>query len=209
MPHLVGAENAEHRRAVCEPLRPERPEDARPEFLQGRLIQAGQDVRRAEIGREGSIMVDADESGGPAGEEEQQDVQPPPMLEPAGWRKRRVNGQPPMFWRSLPGLNRMVRPGGIRTSLPVRGLRPMPRLRGLTWNTPKPRSSIRSPRCMEIRIASNTASTATSALTLVMSAMRDTSLTMSTLIMLTGSWGSVNIISIVTYAVNLHAKLTF
>src|SRR4029077_19415662 len=110
----------------------------------------------------------------------------------------------PIFWRSLPGLKRMVRPGGIRTSLPVRGLRPIPRFLGLTWNTPKPRSSIRSPRCMEIRIASNTASTATSALTLVMSAMRDTSLTMSTLIMLTGSSGSVNSIYIVTYAVKLR-----
>ena len=38
----------------------------------------------------------------------------------------------PIFCRSLPGLNRMVRPGGIRTSLPVLGLRPMPRLRGFT-----------------------------------------------------------------------------
>jgi hypothetical protein len=60
----------------------------------------------------------------------------------------------------------------------------MPRFRGFTWKTPNPRSSIRSPRCMEVRIASKTASTATSALTLVMSAIFDTSLTMSTLIML-------------------------
>ena len=37
-----------------------------------------------------------------------------------------------MFCKSLPGLNRMVRPGGMRTSLPVLGLRPMPRFRGLT-----------------------------------------------------------------------------
>src|SRR6187551_2619848 len=89
----------------------------------------------------------------------------------------------PMFCRSLPGLNRMVRPGGMRTSLPVRGLRPMPRLRGFTWKTPKPRSSIRSPRCIDTRIASNTASTASSAFTLVMSAIFETSLTMSSLIM--------------------------
>ena len=75
----------------------------------------------------------------------------------------------PMFWSSLPGLKRMVRPGGMRTSLPVRGFRPMPRFRGFTWNTPNPRSSMRSPRCIEMRIASNTASTASSALTLVMS----------------------------------------
>ena len=37
-----------------------------------------------------------------------------------------------MFWRSLPGLKRIVRPGGMRTSLPVRGLRPMPRFLGFT-----------------------------------------------------------------------------
>ena len=80
------------------------------------------------------------------------------------------------------------------------------RFLGFTWNTPKPRSSIRSPRCMEIRIASNTASTATSALTLVMSAMRDTSLTMSTLIMLTGSSGSVNSVYIFTYAVKRRSN---
>src|SRR6267378_2546992 len=88
-----------------------------------------------------------------------------------------------MFWRSLPGLKRIVRPGGIFTSLPVRGLRPMPRLRGFTWKTPKPRSSIRSPFIKESFIASRTASTATSALTFVMSAALDTSLMMSTLIM--------------------------
>ena len=43
-----------------------------------------------------------------------------------------MRGSYPIFCRSLPGLNRMVRPGGIFTSLPVRGFRPMPRLRGLT-----------------------------------------------------------------------------
>ena len=89
----------------------------------------------------------------------------------------------PIFCRSLPGLKRIVRPGGMRTSLPVRGLRPMPRFRGFTWNTPNPRNSMRSPRCIDKRIASKTASTATSALTLVMSAIFETSLTMSTLIM--------------------------
>src|SRR5207248_10080210 len=111
------------------------------------------------------------------------------------------------FWRSLPGLKRMVRPGGIFTSLPVRGLRPMPRLRGFTWKTPKPRSSIRSPRCMEVRIASNTASTATSALTLVMSAIFDTSLTMSTLIMLRVSWRLITTINTATYEVKAEPKL--
>src|SRR4029079_14852508 len=137
----------------------------------------------AQTAHEVDIIENSNVGRRPDRQEEQQDVQPPPVLEPGiRWRKRRENGQPPMFWRSLPGLNRMVRPGGIRTSLPVRGLRPMPRLRGLTWNTPKPRSSIRSPRCIDTRIASNTASTATSALTLVMSAIFETSLTMSTLI---------------------------
>jgi len=66
--------------------------------------------------------------------------------------------------------------GGMRTSLPVRGLRPMPRLAGFHLEDADPRSSIRSPRCIEVRIASKTASTATSALTLVMSAIFETSL---------------------------------
>ena len=92
-------------------------------------------------------------------------------------------GKTPMFCRSLPGLNRMVRPGGIRTSLPVRGFLPIPRLRGFTWKTPKPRSSILSPRRIERRIAWNTASTATSAFTLVIPAVDETLFTMSTLIM--------------------------
>src|SRR5258708_26784979 len=77
----------------------------------------------------------------------------------------------------------MVRPGGIFGSLPVRGLRPIPRFLGLTWKTPNPLSSIRSPFIMESFMASRTASTATSALTFVMSAALETSLMMSTLIM--------------------------
>ena len=43
-----------------------------------------------------------------------------------------MSGRYPIFWRSLPGLNRIVRPGGMRTSFPVLGLRPMPRFRGFT-----------------------------------------------------------------------------
>ncbi len=94
-----------------------------------------------------------------------------------------AGGETPMFCKSLPGLNRMVRPGGIRTSLPVRGFLPIPRLRGFTWKTPKPRSSILSPLRIDLRIASNTASTATSAFTLVIPAVAETLFTMSTLIM--------------------------
>src|SRR4051812_20518749 len=167
-------------------------------------------------------MEAADGGRGQQRGDEEQRVQPPPVLKSA---RTHVNGlerlggvpslgeleiavghQPPMFWRSLPGLKRIVRPGGIRTSLPVRGLRPMPRLRGFTWNTPNPRSSIRSPRCIDKRIASNTASTATSALTLVISATRDTSFTMSTLIMFRRSWGSLTSIYSVTYTVNTGAN---
>ena len=46
---------------------------------------------------------------------------------------------------SLPGLKRTALPGGMETSAPVRGLRPMPVLRGCTLKTPNPRSSMRSP----------------------------------------------------------------
>src|SRR5687767_15663832 len=137
-------------------------------------------------------MGGADDSRRQQREGEEQKVNPLPRLEladrevpgPVGDRDAGgIQPYPPMFCRSLPGLKRIVRPGGMRTSLPVLGLRPIPRLRGFTWKTPKPRSSIRSPRCIDRRMASNTASTATSALTLVMSAIFETSLTMSTLIM--------------------------
>ncbi len=84
--------------------------------------------------------------------------------------------------RFFPGLNRMVLPGGIRTSIPVRGFRPIPFFRGLTWKTPKPRNSIRSPFFIERFIASRTASTATTAFTRLMSAARATLLIMSDLI---------------------------
>ena len=84
--------------------------------------------------------------------------------------------------RFFPGLNRMVLPGGMRTSVPVRGFRPIPFLRGLTWNTPKPRSSIRSPRRIDSFMASRIASTATTARTRVISAVRATLLMMSLLI---------------------------
>jgi hypothetical protein len=50
------------------------------------------------------------------------------------------------------------------------GIAPDPFLRGLTWKTPKPRSSILSPRFIASFIASSTASTATTDFTFVMSA---------------------------------------
>src|SRR3954452_25458406 len=126
-------------------------------------------------------MEAADGGRGEQRGDEEEGVQPPPVLKSArtyvnglerlgggpslGELEIAVGHQPSMFWRSLPGLKRIVRPGGIRTSLPVPLLRPMPRLRGFTWKSAYPTSSIRSPRCIDKRIASNTASTATSALT--------------------------------------------
>src|SRR5438874_1082486 len=83
---------------------------------------------------------------------------------------------------SLPGLKRTAFPGGILTSAPVRGLRPIPVLRGRTLNTPKPRSSMRSPRDKAFFMLSNTISTACSALVLVMPVFETTWLMMSSLI---------------------------
>src|SRR5690349_16162106 len=83
---------------------------------------------------------------------------------------------------SLPGLKRTAFPGGMETSAPVRGLRPMPVLRGRTLNTPKPRSSMRSPLARERFILSKTVSTASSALVLVIPVLFTTSLMISSLI---------------------------
>src|SRR5881275_1938704 len=68
------------------------------------------------------------------------------------------------------------------TSAPVRGLRPMPVLRGRTLKTPKPRSSMRSPCDRAFFILSKTVSTAISALVLVIPVLFTTSLMMSSLI---------------------------
>src|SRR5947208_5184152 len=83
---------------------------------------------------------------------------------------------------SLPGLNRTALPGGMETSAPVRGLRPMPVFRGRTLNTPKPRSSMRSPLASDRFMLSKTVSTASSALVLVIPVLFTTSLMMSSLI---------------------------
>src|ERR1022692_3486183 len=83
---------------------------------------------------------------------------------------------------SLPGLKRTALPGGMATSAPVRGLRPIPVLRGRTLKIPKPRSSMRSP-CDRARfMLSKTVSTAISALVFVIPVLLTTSLIMSSLI---------------------------
>src|SRR5690348_13959586 len=65
---------------------------------------------------------------------------------------------------SLPGLKRTALPGWMLTCCPVRGLRPMPVFRGFTLNTPNRRNSMRSPRPRAFFMASNTVSSACSAL---------------------------------------------
>src|SRR5438552_1692424 len=87
-----------------------------------------------------------------------------------------------MVCNSFPGLKRTAFPGGIETSAPVRGLRPIPVLRGRTLKTPNPRSSMRSPLESDRFILSKTVSTAISALVLVMPVRLTTSLMMSSLI---------------------------
>src|SRR5438309_1062897 len=68
------------------------------------------------------------------------------------------------------------------TSAPVRGLRPIPVLRGRTLKTPNPRSSMRSPWASAFFMLSKTVSTASSALVLVMPVLLTTSLMISSLI---------------------------
>src|SRR6266851_463672 len=87
-----------------------------------------------------------------------------------------------MDCNSFPGLKRTALPGGIETSAPVRGLRPMPVLRGRTLKTPNPRSSMRLPWASAFFMLSKTVSTANSALVLVMPVLATTSLIMSNLI---------------------------
>src|SRR5215469_11443539 len=83
---------------------------------------------------------------------------------------------------SLPGLKRTALPGGMDTSAPVRGLRPIPVFLGRTLNTPNPRNSMRFPAANAFFMLSNTVSTASSALVLVMPVLATTLLIMSSLI---------------------------
>src|SRR5208337_1065319 len=83
---------------------------------------------------------------------------------------------------SLPGLKRTALPGGMLTSSPVRGFRPMPVLRGLTLNTPNLRSSMRWPRPRAFLSDSNTVSTACSAFVRLIFVLATTAFTMSSLI---------------------------
>src|SRR5277367_921839 len=87
-----------------------------------------------------------------------------------------------MPWSSLPGLKRTAFPGGMLTSSPVRGLRPMPVLRGLTLNTPNFRSSMRWPRPRAFLRDSKTVSTACSAFVRLIFVFETTAFTMSSLI---------------------------
>src|ERR1051325_775879 len=109
-------------------------------------------------------------------------------------------------WSSLPGLNRTALPGGMDTSAPVRGLRPIPVLRGLTLKTPKPRSSMRSPCSSAFFMDSNTVSTAISALVLVMPVRLTTSLMMSSLIKTSSrsSRGALSIPASVNHMIGLN-----
>src|ERR1035441_4606134 len=101
--------------------------------------------------------------------------------------RRRAAGDYCSVCNSLPGLKRTALPGGMETSAPVRGLRPIPVLRGFTLKTPKPRNSMRSPDSSAFFMDSKTVSTAISALVLVMPVRFTTSLMMSSLIK-TASW---------------------
>lgn len=82
----------------------------------------------------------------------------------------------------LPGLKGTAFPGARATAVPVRGLRPMPSLRGRTLKTPNPRSSMRSPRLSASFIPPNTVSTALSAFAFEIPVRLTTSLMISSLI---------------------------
>ena len=89
----------------------------------------------------------ADDGRAGEGQGEKQDVKPPPGTVGRRRRRKRPGGETVgaekirVFLRlhaqlmsrsALPGLKRMVLPGGISTSRPVFGLRPMPRFLSLT-----------------------------------------------------------------------------
>src|SRR5689334_3589133 len=164
------------------------------------------EIEKRQVVRKVILHAGANDRGRDERQQEQQQVQPVPLAAARPGRhtrfrtvgcgrgivRRRVilRGHALLFryrlycrvCSSLPGLNRTALPGGMETSAPVRGFRPMPVLRGRTLKTPKPRSSMRSPLASERFMLSNTVSTAISALVLVMPVRLTTSLMMSSLI---------------------------
>src|SRR6202051_5412059 len=112
---------------------------------------------------------------------------------------------------SLPGLKRTAFPGGMLTSSPVRGLRPMPVLRGFTLKTPKRRNSMRCPRPRAVLKDSKTVSTACSALVRLMFVLVTTALTMSNLIKrnLPGAWADPRACDAGCQDVRAYTTLTF
>jgi competence protein ComEC len=147
VPHLVRAEDQDDRDGVRNAEIPVPGIEGDVQHRPPRVIVQGQ--KRA------------GDEGGDDGDGEEQQVEPGEARAGRGRRggeqgrrapvahsaRRRGPARPAYLRlrRFFPGLKRIVLPGGMRTSVPVRGLRPIPFLRGLTWKTPKPRSSMRSP----------------------------------------------------------------
>src|SRR5205085_4534994 len=109
MSQFMGAENREHGGAVREALQIERLDD-RPDEGEVSCRNARKNLLKPGVSVERGIIQAAEQSCGRNGQEEEANVHTPPVVEPAERRRRRrVNGQPPMFWRSLPGLKRIGR----------------------------------------------------------------------------------------------------
>src|SRR5690242_2869815 len=175
MPELVGEQDGDERESKRQPtqkrcrMTPERQEYS-PVAIQ---------VERGKIMRKVELHPRSDDSRCKKGKDQQDNVDPHSrrfahfgsrhglvietrVVRRWNWWYRRRQGRIVgiHYWpsanyycrvcNSLPGLNRTAFPGGIDTSAPVRGLRPIPVLRGFTLKTPNPRNSIRSP-CSKAR----------------------------------------------------------
>src|SRR5579884_3204962 len=157
-------------------------DDARPDGVISKqeAAVAGFDEGVADglAGCEASGERIAEGGSGYKGDEEKEDVEPPA---PPGPRSVGA-GHYCSVCSSFPGLKRTALPGGMATSAPVRGLRPIPVFLGRTLKIPKPRNSIRSPSLKAFFMFSKTVSTAISAFVFVMPVRLTTSLMISSLI---------------------------
>jgi competence protein ComEC len=124
--HLVRSKDGERGSGIGQPKKQQRRVAQQQENIERLAAQLR--MPRQEVGRVAERHA-GDERGDNRGRE-QESGKPAAPARHRGGRGKRVSRQ--RLRRFFPGLNRIVLPGGILTSVPVRGLRPRPFLRGFT-----------------------------------------------------------------------------
>jgi len=85
--HLVSAQDAQHGRTIDERLPPVGPPQRPDDLEESGVFEARKPRPRPEVGRKRGIMLEADRRRRGDRQEKQQEMKPPPVLEPAIGRR--------------------------------------------------------------------------------------------------------------------------